>query len=361
MKKIKKRISMVVAVALAIALVSGCAQSSPKENDDNVLSDDIVLTETGEIIHKYPQPTEEDSKQEAQSASPAETEPAAEGENSGSVEPEEPMKPLVDLKDPEQEQVITKEDQIEPTGSELQIVFLGDSIFDNNRDGTGVPFLTAEACGADAYNLAIGGTSASLEVGESTEASEWTSRSLIGIIRAMKGEIPTDIFAGTRTKEILDNKKIDWAATDYFVVEYGCNDFFRAVPLDEPERRFDQYTYAGALRHAIAQLEELGTDATIILCSPHYARFFDANNWMIGDGNTLNTGYGTLFDYKGICQYVAKESQVAFFDAYFELGIDGYTAEEYLEDGVHLTEAGRKLYAEKLSEIILEIEETKNN
>ena len=43
------------------------------------------------------------------------------------------------------------------------------------------------------------------------------------------------------------------------------------------------------------------------------------------------------------------------------LGIDGYTAEEYLEDGVHLTEAGRQLYADALAKIILNYEETKNN
>ncbi|MBD5499581.1 MAG: hypothetical protein HDR10_00005, partial [Lachnospiraceae bacterium] len=53
--------------------------------------------------------------------------------------------------------------------------------------------------------------------------------------------------------------------------------------------------------------------------------------------------------------------QVYFFDAYLDLGIDGYTAEEYLEDGVHLTAAGRQLYADALAEKILSIEETKNN
>ena len=58
---------------------------------------------------------------------------------------------------------------------------------------------------------------------------------------------------------------------------------------------------------------------------------------------------------------MAKEQGAEFFDAYLDLGIDGYTAEEYLEDGVHLTEAGRRLYADALSEMILSIEETKNN
>ena len=74
-----------------------------------------------------------------------------------------------------------------------------------------------------------------------------------------------------------------------------------------------------------------------------------------------NSGNGTLFDYKGTCNYIANEMQVEFFNAYQDLGIDGYTADEYLEDGIHLTEAGRKLYADALAKRILSIEETKNN
>ncbi len=77
--------------------------------------------------------------------------------------------------------------------------------------------------------------------------------------------------------------------------------------------------------------------------------------------NVIIMGYGTLFDYKGTCNYIANEAQVEFFNAYQDLGIDGYTAEEYLEDGVHLTEAGRQIYADALAHKILVIEETKNN
>ena len=82
---------------------------------------------------------------------------------------------------------------------------------------------------------------------------------------------------------------------------------------------------------------------------------------MIGDGNSINNGYGTLYDYAGTCEYIAGEQQVLFFDAYLDIGIDGYTAEEYLEDGVHLTDKGRQIYADALAKMILEHEETKNN
>lgn len=349
--KLRKKIKLLGVILMAAAVLTGCGSKASEEGEtDKNLSDNIIITETGEVLEWEPQPTEEQT--EAPTEAPTQA---------PSAEPETVTVPSdVELKEPEQEQVITEEDQIEPTGSELQIVFMGDSIFDNNRDGTGVPYLTSVQCQADVYNLAIGGTSASIERDEKIENENWTSRSLVGIVKAMRGDVSTEIFAGSRTKEILESPNVDFSNTDYFVVEYGINDFFRAVPQNNPENDFDLKTYAGALRYAVSNLREIAPDATVILCSPHYAQFFNGDRF-IGDGNTLNTGYGTLFDYKGTCEYVAKEQQAEFFNAYQDLGIDGYTAEDYLEDGVHLTEAGRQLYADALAELILSIEETKNN
>ncbi len=361
MKKWKKGISVLLIMVVMSTLLTGCVKTAEKESNDKVLSENIVITETGEVIEKLPQPsaqatmTPEATMQPEPSAVPEETKEPAKPTPTPEI-----IKVEVEVEVPAPEQVITEEDQMSPTGSELQIVFLGDSIFDTHRDGTGVPYLTAVQCEADVYNLAIGGTSATLESGEANDNNKWNSQSLVGVVKAMKGEITTDTFAGTRTKEILDNKEIDWSATDYFVVEYGMNDFFRGVPFDNSGNLFDVHTYAGALRYAASNLGEIAHDATIIFCGPNYAQFFRDNRY-IGDGNTLNTGYGTLFDYKGICQYVAKEYNSHFLDAYLGLGIDGYTAKQYLEDGVHLTAEGRTLYADALAKMILKIEETKNN
>lgn len=344
-RKIKTAIFLMM-LLLATAIMGCTAEDSEKENTD-LSAGNVIITETGETLIKD-QPTQEP----AASQTP-------EAEEWGEL-PSPDVVPETKISEPEQEQVITEEDQTSPTGSELQIVFLGDSIFDNNRDGTGIPYLTSEACNADCYNLAIGGTCAAIELTEQYGSDEWTSRSLVGVVKAIRGDIPTDIFEGTRTKEILDSGEVDFRNTDYFVVEYGMNDFFRATPLVSENSDYDIRTYVGALRYAVSNLQDYANDATIILCGPNYAQFFNGDQF-IGDGQSLNTGYGTLFDYKGICQYVAKEQGAVFFDAYFDLGIDAYTADEYLEDGVHLTEAGRRLYADALAEMILKIEETKNN
>lgn len=336
-KTLKKMTSFALIIASCITLL-GCQKTITEEEKNAAAGDNIIITETGEVLTKStPEPIPEET-----------------------ATPTPIIDPDIELVEPEQQQVITDEDQIEPTSSELQIVFLGDSIFDNNRDGTGIPYLTATACNADVYNLAIGGTSASIEEGEPGGVDEnWTSRGLLGVVHAMEGKIPTTIFEGTRTKEILDNKKIDFKKTDYFVIEYGMNDYFRGV-IQNDNSNNNIYTYGGALNVGAAALQGIAPDATIILCSPNYAQFFDGT-WMIGDGNSINKGNGTLFDYKGTCEYVANSNHYEFFDAYNDLGINNYTAEQYLEDGVHLSAEGRSLYAEKLAELILCVEATKNN
>lgn len=333
---LRKAAGVMVSAMLIVSILAGCSRKTENDNtNENALADNMIITETGEVVEKE-EPTPE--------VSPT------------------PETVTIDselLVEPEQEQIITEEEQTSH-GDKMQLVFLGDSIFDTYRDGTGVPYRTAVQCEANFYNLAIGGTTAAVARDEQIGWEEWTSRSLVGVANAIAEHIPTDIFVNDTAKTILDDPNVDFSQTDYFVVEYGMNDFLSAIPLSSESNEADIKTYAGALRYAVATLKSVAPDATIILCAPTYAQFYNGG-WMIGDGNVINNGYGTLFDYKGICEYVANEQQVVFFNAYQDLGINGYTAEEYLEDGIHLTDKGRQLYADALTGIILKYEETKNN
>ena len=57
-----------------------------------------------------------------------------------------------------------------------------------------------------------------------------------------------------------------------------------------------------------------------------------------------------------VCGYVAeqhKENGVIFYNAFEESGINAYTADQYLEDGIHLTSEGRRKYAELPIRVIL--------
>lgn len=243
---------------------------------------------------------------------------------------------------------------------DMQIVFLGDSILDNNRDGSGVPFLIGEACNARIYNMAIGGTTAAVLPGENYGHENWESQGLLGVVHAIRGDIAPDIFKGTRAGEIL--QECDFSKTDYFIIEYGVNDFLsRQIPQSRYLENGDVLgvnalqTYAGALDSAVAMLLESFPDARIMLIAPHYCQIFEGKKF-VGDAYSLNFGYGTLVEFTRITEYVAnqyREDNVIFYNAIEQCGIDAYTADEYLEDGVHLSEAGRRVYADYASRLIL--------
>lgn len=244
-------------------------------------------------------------------------------------------------------------------GERLQIVFLGDSILDGYRGSTGIDYLTGINCNADVYNLAMGGTTAALTTYEKAEYERWSSRSLQGVVHAVCGEIDAGIMDGYKAGEVFAS--CDFSKTDYFVIEYGMNDFLSGIPLNDESEFYDAYTYVGALRVAVQRLREFYPEAAVVLCSPNYAQFFAGDGAYLGDGNTVNNGGGTLAEYYRVCGNVAQDMNTLFLNAYEGIGLDSYTAQEYLEDGIHLSEKGRRKYAEKLSQVILEYEATKNN
>jgi hypothetical protein len=142
---------------------------------------------------------------------------------------------------------------------------------------------------------------------------------------------------------------------------YNAHDFFRGTMLDTEDYDGGITTYVGALRAAVQNLRDAAPYARIILCTPHYSQFFDEDGTYLGDGNILSNTYGTLFDYKGKLEYVAKEQRTLFVNAYQDLGIDGHSAAKFLDNGVYLSDKGRVLYADYLSKMILKYEETRDN
>lgn len=248
----------------------------------------------------------------------------------------------------------------DPEKYDLQLVFIGDETFGQNANGIGIPELCITRCKARGYSLTVDGTGAATEDLEVLGNERWSSRSLAGIIKAVKGEINDALFADTDAGIVLSDTEADLSATDYFIIAYGLNDFRHGIPLNNSGNDYDLRTYAGALRYAVASLRERYPGAEIILCSPYYCRFYK-DGWMIGDSNTFDQGKGTLRDYMGTCEYIAGEQQVLFLNTYDNLGIDGYTADEYLQDGIYLTDKARDSYADLLARMILNHEEQKNN
>lgn len=347
-----KKWSMAVILILSMALLIGCG----KGREENLPEEDAAGNAV--VISEMTQPAKatEEMNQEnetAQKQQPKQDETADKQPEEVVVNPEE-------LQEPEIAQTSSEEEMQEAeTDQPLQIVFLGDSILDGYRDGTGIAYLTGVGCNAKVYNLAMGGTTAALTTYENANYGEWNSRCLQGVVHAICGNVDPKILDGYRAGEIFNT--CDFSQTDYFVIEYGMNDFLSGIPISDEDEVYNQYTYVGALRIAVMNLRETFPDAQIVLCSPNYAQFWGTDGAFLGDGNMVNNGGGTLAQYYRVCGNVSADMHTLFLNAYEGIGLDAYTADEYLEDGIHLSEKGRRKYAEKLTEIILAYEAEKNN
>ena len=242
---------------------------------------------------------------------------------------------------------------------DMQIVILGDSIMDGDRSESGASDIISEQLNAKVYNMAMGGTTAALLPNEQYNFATWDSRCLLGVVNGILGNINTDIFDGYAAGDVLET--CDFSKTDYFIIEYGVNDFLTGqIPNSRYLEGGDTlavdgtHTYTGALEDAVSRLRERFPDAGILLVAPHYCQVFNGNTF-IGDGYSLDYGYGPLITYARGAGYVAglfEGDGVFFFNAFEESGIDADTADDYLADGVHMTPLGARVYAEKIAKII---------
>lgn len=242
---------------------------------------------------------------------------------------------------------------------DMQIVILGDSIMDHDRTESGPAAIIAHDCNAKVYNMAMGGTTAALLPGESAYHDKWSSRGLLGVIQAIQGNIDKSIFDGYPAREILD--ECDFEKTDYFIIEYGVNDFLSGQ-IPQSKQLADGgtlnvgsiYTYTGALEEAVNTLQASFPNAKILLIAPHYCQIFSGKTFM-GDGYSMDYGYGSLVSFARGTGYVYeqhKEENVIFYNAFELSGINAETADDYLEDGVHMTPLGSRVYAEAIARII---------
>ena len=242
----------------------------------------------------------------------------------------------------------TQPEEEQPQEDKLNIVVFGDSIWDMDRGETGIAAQVAEYMNANVYNCAIGGTRATMKPGESdVDYENWDSTSLTGMCYVMRGLVDTNFLEGYPAGGVIRN--VDPATVDYYIIAYGLNDYFSGAPIAvSGSDQFDPHGYTGALNNALELLKGASPNAQFLLISPTYCQFYE-NGYMVTDSNMRDYGEGTLTDYANACRNVAENEKTLYIDAYSTMGINIYTAEEYLEDGVHLTEAGRTLYARAVS------------
>lgn len=134
---------------------------------------------------------------------------------------------------------------------------------------------------------------------------------------------------------------------DYVILAYGGNDQSRGVPASGEGQSFEN-----AMRRSVAAIKQMNPKAHIILIAP-------LNGWVLIDGEyvqfkDIDEGGGKLNDYIDAVERIAKDENLLCVNMNDVISFSKDDPKKYFEDGAHLTELGRKIYAQYLTEKIYE-------
>lgn len=304
------------------------------------------------------------SEGEAQQATDYMSEESVE-DASDSAEAESSILIVKDLFEPEiqessvassTEAATTESSQAEVTpeaDDKVEMVFFGDSQIANGRDdGTDLPTLISQRVpNSVAYNIAIGGTTASVEKSTSSVSpGELHSTSFLGMAYCLAGKSDRNATLASYPAVLEKMNQINPEKVDYYILEYGANDFFNEAPLDVSiyESEADQaHAFYNAYCKGIEVLKSISPNAKFVIVTPFYGIYVDSNGTYIGDSYIVSNGIGTLSDYAKKATNVAEDCQVISFDTMFKTKCDLYldTASEYLMDNLHLSLKGRQVFS----------------
>ena len=132
---------------------------------------------------------------------------------------------------------------------------------------------------------------------------------------------------------------------DYVILAFGGNDFSRGVPPTGEGNSFEN-----AMRLGISTVREMNPDANIILIP-------SLGGWALIDGEyvspfELDFGGGTLGEYIRIVEEIAQEEDLLCVNMNEVIVFSEDDPLKYFEDGSHLTEYGRMVYTQYLTEQI---------
>ncbi len=373
----KRRIAMVLA-AVTFLSASACADrfsgNRGAENAGEIASEDIVSG----LAESAAEAVTSEGTSDEQEAAPADTAEAsasdkgtqtdatenvssdeasteASATEASSLEIVEPEIKAEEVQKPVEETVAPVAEAPEEDDKVLDIVFMGDSQFDNAREtASSIPAYTCALLDNVRFsNLAIGGTAASVDRGTTTVDENLQDTCFVGLCYALAGKIKDTSFLD-KYPAGEELKAIDPAKVDLYVIEYGANDYINGKDLWNPDNLYDVHSYRGALTAGVETLKSISPNAKFLICSPSYCMWYNADGYVIGDSYMVSKGIGTLSEYSDICGNFANDEGYTYMDTmyatYFDLKIT--TVDDYLTDGLHYNEKGRQIYATVLANFI---------
>lgn len=225
----------------------------------------------------------------------------------------------------------------------VDVVMFGDSIYGNFRDDTSISALIGNRFNVSCLNAGLGGTTMSYQEGDSQVLAHENASSMVAITDAFVTGDFSYVLAAQPARNDGDLDYFDSAVesisqTDLskarlIIIEQGLNDHFYQLPTGEDIAENSVYDYKGAVSYVVMNMQKRYPDAKILLASPVY-------------------GKEDISVYADIMKAVADKYGVYFCDMNAQNIVNAENLYDVTDDGTHLNEKGRQIYADVLGAYI---------
>lgn len=235
-----------------------------------------------------------------------------------------------------------------------KILCLGDSIF--GMKNTEVSEFFKSITKANVYNCALGGT----RMAQHEEGwDNWSMYRFAHSIANNDWAIQENGLSHTNVPPFAEErlafiKTLDFNDIDVITINHGTNDWSGSITLDNDSNPLDTTTYMGALRYSIETILTAYPHLKIVVLSPCWRYWKDADGNFTNDSNTRTNTLGeALVSYVSKGKEVAESYQLDWVDLY-HIGFNKLTASIYFPstDTTHPNNTGRLAIAKKMSECI---------
>ena len=241
-----------------------------------------------------------------------------------------------------------------------KILCFGNAPFSDDRNSNNnLSNLIANETGADVVNLSIPDSYLSMISPEGNISEPWDYYTFYWLICFAALEdterLVSDFNSTARGTSEIGDEVIDYLCDtdlntiDSIVLMYDAADYLNGRIKETPENVSNPRTFCGNMFAGIELVQSLYPHIQIIIMSPTYAYAVDENGDYVSSDIVKVEG-DSLSSYAITQLNLCQVAEVTFIDNIYGT-IHADNADMYLTDNVHLTLEGRKLVAERFSEI----------